>query len=108
MSHNHYVVLTTCPNAETAGAIADAVVDQGLAACVNIVGGLRSVYLWQGARESAEEHLLIIKTTQAAYPTLEQAITALHPYELPEIIAVPLAAGLSGYLDWITAACTRS
>ncbi len=108
MNHNHYVVLTTCPNADTAGAIADALVEQGHAACVNIVGGLRSIYMWKGARESAEEYLLIIKTTQSAYPALEQAIVALHPYELPEIIAVPMAAGLPGYLDWITTACARS
>ncbi len=107
MNQSHYVVFTTCPDAACASAIAAAVVEQGHAACVNILGGLRSVYLWKGARESAEEHLLIIKTTRAAYPALEQAIAALHPYELPEIIAVPLAAGLPGYLDWITTACAR-
>lgn len=108
MNHSHCVVFTTCPDPATAGAIAEAVVEQGHAACVNILGGLRSVYMWKGARESAEEHLLIIKTTRAAYPALERAIQALHPYELPEIIAVPMAAGLPGYLDWITAACARS
>ena len=108
MNHSHCIVLTSCPNADTAGAIADALVEQGYAACVNIVGGLRSIYMWKGARESTEEYLLIIKTTQSAYPALEQAIVALHPYELPEIIAVPMAAGLPGYLDWITAACARS
>lgn len=103
MSDHHFLVLTTCPDANTAEAIADALVEQGLAACVNIVTGLRSVYVWQGARENADELLLLIKTTRAAYPALEQAITALHPYELPEIIAVPLAAGSAGYLDWISA-----
>src|SRR3569623_316959 len=103
MSDHHFLVLTTCPDANTAAAIAAALGEQGVAACVNIVTGLRSVYVWQGARENADELLLLIKTTRAAYPALEQAITALHPYELPEIIAVPLAAGSAGYLDWISA-----
>lgn len=103
MDDRHYLVLSTCPDAATAAAIADALVDGGHAACVNILPGLRSVYKWQGVRESADEHLLLIKTTGAAYPALEQAITALHPYELPEIIAVPLAAGSPGYLQWISA-----
>jgi periplasmic divalent cation tolerance protein len=76
-------------------------IERKLAACVNILPGLRSIYMWKGVRESAEEQLLIIKTTTAAYPILEQAILELHPYELPEIIAVPLVAGLPGYLAWV-------
>lgn len=107
MNASHYLVLTTCPDSQTAEAIADALVDQGHAACVNIIQGLRSVYMWKGLRENTEEHLLLIKTTCGAYPALEQSIKALHPYELPEIIAVPLAAGLAGYLDWISD-CVRS
>lgn len=103
MSHHHYLVLTTCPDAATAQLIANTVVEQGHAACVNIVQGVQSIYMWKGVRESAQEQLLLIKTTEFAYPALQQAIRALHPYELPEIIAVPLAAGLSGYLDWISA-----
>lgn len=103
MNDRHCLVLTTCPDTASAQIIADAVVEEGLAACVNIVPGLRSIYMWKGVRESTEEQLLLIKTTRAAYPELEQAIRALHPYELPEIIAVPLAAGLPGYLDWISA-----
>src|SRR3569623_1384712 len=103
MNARHCLVLTSCPDAATAQHIADAVVEQGLAACVNIIPGLRSVYMWKGALESAEEQLLLIKTTQAAYPALEQAIRTLHPFELTEIIAVPLAAGLPDYFDWFSA-----
>lgn len=103
MSHRHYLVLTTCPDAATAQLIAHTVVEQGHAACVNIVQGVQSIYMWKDARESAQEQLLLIKTTELAYPALQETIRALHPYELPEIIAVPLAAGLSGYLDWISA-----
>src|SRR3569832_2002521 len=103
MNDRHCLVLTTSPDAATAQHIADAVVEQGRAASVNIIPGLRSVYMWKGALESAEEQLQLIKTTQAAYPALEQAIRTLHPYELPEIFAVPLSAGLPDYLDWISA-----
>lgn len=103
MNDSHLLVFTTCPASQSTETIANALVEQGHAACVNIIQGLRSVYMWEGLRETAEEHLLLIKTTRDAYPALEQAIKALHPYELPEIIAVPLAAGLPGYLDWISA-----
>lgn len=97
----HLLILCTCPDQATAQNIASQLVDQALAACVNILPGLTSVYQWQGKREMTQEHLLLIKTTDAAYPALEQAITELHPYELPEIIAVPITQGLNGYLQWI-------
>ncbi len=100
-STSHLLILCTCPDQATAQNIADQLVDQALAACVNILPGLTSVYQWQGKREIAQEHLLLIKTTDTAYPALEQAITELHPYELPEVIAVPIAQGLNGYLQWI-------
>ncbi len=95
------LVFCTCPDHDTALRIAKALVDQQLAACVNVVPGLTSVYRWQGQRETAQEVLLLIKTRQAVYPELEAALLALHPYELPEIIAVPIAAGLPAYLSWI-------
>jgi periplasmic divalent cation tolerance protein len=101
MNHDCCVVLNTCPDANSAEKIAGELIERKLAACVNILPGLRSIYMWKGVRESAEEQLLIIKTTTAAYPILEQAILELHPYELPEIIAVPLVAGLPDYLAWI-------
>ncbi len=97
----YLLILCTCPDQATAQNIANQLVDQALAACVNILPGLTSVYQWQGKREISQEHLLLIKTTDAAYPALERAITALHPYELPEVIAVPIAQGLTGYLQWI-------
>jgi len=101
MNHDCCVVLNTCPDANSAEKIARALIERKLAACVNILPGLRSVYTWKGVYKSAEEQLLIIKTTTAAYSALEQAILELHPYELPEIITVPLVAGLPAYLAWI-------
>jgi periplasmic divalent cation tolerance protein len=101
MSFQPLLVYCTCPDHDTALRIAQALVDQHLAACVNVVPGLTSVYRWQGQRETALEVLLLIKTQQAVYPELEAALLALHPYELPEIIAVPIEAGLPAYLSWI-------
>jgi periplasmic divalent cation tolerance protein len=84
-----------------AESIANQVVRSGLAACVNIVPGLKSVYLWKGAVEADDELLLLIKTTEARYQELEDTIREAHPYELPEIVCVPILAGLPGYLQWI-------
>jgi len=100
-TEDRLLVYCTCPDETTAQRLADALVDEGLAACVNILPGLQSVYRWAGKRENAQEHLLIIKTLRAAYPQLENAIVRLHPYELPEVIAVPITQGLKGYLAWI-------
>jgi periplasmic divalent cation tolerance protein len=100
-STTHLLILCTCPDMDTAHNIANQLVDRALAACVNILPGLTSVYQWQGKRETAQECLLLIKTTNAAYPALELAITELHSYELPEVIAVPIGQGLEGYLRWI-------
>lgn len=96
------VVLTNVPDVAVAQRIARALVTQRLAACVNIVPGVQSVYQWQGAVEEAGEISLLIKTTPARYADVEAAIRALHPYELPEVIALPIAAGLPAYLAWIT------
>ena len=95
------VTLCTCPEKESAEKIARLLVDSGLAACVNILPNLTSVYSWQGQIETAGEHLLLIKSSQAGYQAIETAILSLHPYELPEIIAVPIGQGLPGYLNWI-------
>jgi periplasmic divalent cation tolerance protein len=97
------LVLTNLPDADSAQALATTLVSERLAACVNVLAPCRSVYRWQGAIESAQEVPLLIKTTAARYADLEAAIRAAHPYELPEIIAVPIAHGLPGYLDWVTA-----
>jgi periplasmic divalent cation tolerance protein len=94
------LVLVTCPPA-AADALARALVERKLAACVNRIDGVRSVYRWRGAVESAEECLLLAKTTRARYPQLEAAVRAQHPYELPEIVAVSLTCGLPAYLQWL-------
>lgn len=95
------VVLSTCPDAETAGRIARALVAERLAACVNILPVTESVYRWQGKVESTSEFLMVIKSEKRAYRAIEKHILALHPYELPEVIAVPVADGLAGYLAWL-------
>lgn len=100
------LVLTTLPDAYSAHALAGALVEARLAACVNILAPCRSVYRWQGKTENAEEVPVLIKTTAARYAALEAAIRARHPYELPEIIAVPIDRGLPAYLDWVAAETT--
>ena len=101
MSQEYYVILNTCPDLETAEAIANTLVDEELAACVNIIPGVRSVYLWEGQRTTSQEHLLLIKAMASDYEVIEKTILELHPYELPEIIAVSISAGLPEYLDWL-------
>jgi periplasmic divalent cation tolerance protein len=106
MASDYCVIVTTCPDAASAENIARTLLERKLAACINILPGVKSFYTWKGVCESDEEHLLLIKTLFSAYPAVEQAIPELHPYELPEIIAVPIAAGLPGYLTWITQSIT--
>lgn len=95
------LVLTNLPDRESALKLAQALVDERLAACVNVLGGGTSVYRWQGAVEHAEEVPVLIKTCAARYAQVEAAIVKLHPYELPEVIAVPVAQGLPEYLAWV-------
>ena len=102
MTDDPQIVLCTVPDESVAQQIASALVDERLAACVNIVAGITSVYRWQGAVERAAELLLIIKTNAAVYPRLQDRVRVLHPYELPEIIAVSPAGGLPDYFAWIT------
>ncbi len=102
---DHQIVLCTCPDRASAETIATAVVERGQAACVNIIPDLTSIYKWQGKLESASELLLVIKSTPSAYNQLQQTIQSLHPYELPEIIAVPIEAGFPPYLNWIDDNC---
>ncbi|MBK8338426.1 MAG: divalent-cation tolerance protein CutA [Sterolibacteriaceae bacterium] len=101
------LVISNLPDRAAAESLAHALVERRLAACVNILTPCRSVYRWQGAVEQADEVPLLIKTTRARYAELEAALGALHPYEVPEIIALPLAAGLPAYLDWVGAECAR-
>jgi periplasmic divalent cation tolerance protein len=97
------LVITTLPDADSAHALAHALVEQRLAACVNVLAPCRSVYRWQGKVEDAEEVPLLIKTNAARYAALEAAIRAAHPYELPEIVAVRIDKGLPAYLAWVAA-----
>lgn len=97
----HLLVLVTVPSVAEGERIGRALVEGRHAACVNVVPGLRSIYRWQGAVERAEEALLLAKTTREAFDGAAAAVRALHPYSLPEIIALPLAAGLAAYLAWI-------
>jgi len=96
-----YLVITNLPDRDSAAKLAQALVEQRLAACVNILSPCRSFYRWKGKTEAAEEFPLLIKTTRERYAALETAIRAGHPYELPEIIAVPVKAGLPAYLEWV-------
>lgn len=93
--------LCTCPDAEIADRIADALVDARLAACVQILPGATSVYRWQGKVERADETLLLIKSTRERFDALTARIAALHPYDVPEVIATDISGGLPAYLDWI-------
>jgi periplasmic divalent cation tolerance protein len=95
------LVLTNLPDRAAAERIADSLVTDGVAACVNILAECASIYRWQGKVEHASEVPLLIKTSRAAYPQLESALRKLHPYELPEIIALPVSAGLPEYLNWV-------
>jgi len=95
------VVFVTAPNTEVAAAIAHAVVGEKLAACVNIVPGLRSIYTWQGKPCDDAEVLCIVKTRRALFPALRDRVAALHPYEVPEIIALPISDGSAPYLAWL-------
>lgn len=95
------LVLTNLPDRAAAERLAERLIVERVAACVNVLAPCRSVYRWQGAIERAEEHPLLIKTTAERYDALEQAIRAAHPYELPEVIAVPIERGLAPYLDWV-------
>ena len=97
------LVLTNLPDRAAAERLAALLIEQRLAACVNILAPCRSVYRWKGVVQRDEEHPMLIKTTAERYPALEKALREGHPYELPEIIAVPIERGLPAYLDWVAA-----
>lgn len=97
------VVLCTLPSPEVAAEVARAVVGERLAACVNLVPAVRSIYRWEGAVEDATETLAIIKTTAEGYAALAARVTELHPYAVPELLALPVAAGHAPYLAWVAA-----
>lgn len=101
------VIFTTCGSEETALTIAAAVVDQGYAACVNILPGLKSYYYYQGGTHLDEEVMLIIKTTREQFEAVSQTISELHTYEVPEILMFPVEAGSAPFLQWIQQSVAR-
>lgn len=101
----HVVVYVTCGSQQEASRIAHDLVEQGLIACANLVPGITSVYRWQGTVHNDPEVLLIAKTRRDLFAALSRRVKELHSYDLPEIIALPLEAGLPGYLQWIDDAC---
>lgn len=101
MNSEYFVVLTTCPDETTAEILARRLVEERLAACVNRVAGLRSTYWWEGKVQEDPEVLLIAKTSAGRVATLSARIQELHPYELPEVIALPVALGAERYLAWL-------
>ncbi len=101
-------VMTTTDSREAAQRIGRLLVERRLAACVQLIGPMTSIYRWEGTVEEAEEWLCLVKTTQARYLEVERAIKAAHSYETPEILAVPVAAGSPDYLAWLRAAVEES
>ena len=96
------LVLCTFPDPAFAKNIAERLVNEKLAACVNVITGVQSIFRWQGKIDNANENILVIKTKDNLYNELEERIKELHPYELPEIIAVPIERGLTEYLNWVS------
>jgi len=97
----YLIVLNTCPDEVTAQKIAKYLVEHHLAACVNILPKATSIYSWQGEIQTEQEVVLFIKTHSERYAALEQALETQHPYDVPEIVAIPIQQGLDTYLDWI-------
>jgi periplasmic divalent cation tolerance protein len=102
MNPQAIVVLCACPDASVAERLARALVEERLAACVNRLDGVHSTYVWEDAVHDEPEVLLLIKTSAARLESVELRIKALHPYELPEIIALPIVGGSTAYLEWVT------
>ena len=99
--HQMLLIFSTCPDQQTADHIAETLISERLAACVNILPGATSVYEWKGKIERDQEWVLLIKSRRACFARLQQRLIELHPYELPEVIGVPVTEGLSGYLEWV-------
>jgi uncharacterized protein involved in tolerance to divalent cations len=98
---NKRIVLVTCPSAALARKVARAVVQRRLAACVNVVSSVESVYTWKGKLETAREYLLVIKTTAKRLAALEKEVKRLHSYDVPEFVALPITEGSKEYLSWL-------
>ena len=101
-TNDQIVVLMTAPNAEEATRIAEMLVERTLAACVQILPPITSIYVWKGEVQRESEILLVAKSTRAKFDDLEEAVRAIHSYETPEIIALPIVAGSQSYLSWLS------
>ena len=97
------VLLVTTPSADVAAAIARTLVEEGLAACGNVVPGIRSIYRWEGKVQEDAEALLVIKTERRLVPELKLRLGELHPYQVPELLVLPVEDGLPAYLEWVSA-----
>lgn len=95
------IVLTTFPDIDTARQVATKLVEEQVAACVNLLGPAESIYRWQGSIETAREIPAFLKTTRTGFAKLEEALRRLHPYEVPELLAIPVEGGSRAYLDWL-------
>lgn len=95
------VCLCTCPDVDSARTLSRSLVEARLAACVQLLPGIESIYRWDGRVDTASEVLLVIKTTQPCFDRLQARLVALHPYEVPELVALPAVAGLPAYLHWV-------
>ncbi len=100
------VVLTTLPNTDEAKAFVRRLVEQRVVACGTVLGGATSVYRWQGAIEEAEEAQVVLKTRRDRWEALQAAVLAAHPYDVPELLALPVETGLGAYLAWVAAEAT--
>ncbi len=105
MQEDVLLVISTFPNAETAEQIANELIDAKLAACVNILPAIKSIYRWQGKVENAVETIAFLKTTTRHLPDLKAKLRASHPYDVPEIICLPIVDGLPEYLQWVRECC---
>jgi periplasmic divalent cation tolerance protein len=103
----YVVVLVTAASAEEGARLGRTLVEERLAACANVIGPIRSIYRWQGAVEEADEHLLLLKARGAEVAALEARVRALHSYDVPEVIALPVTAGSAQYLAWLADATAR-
>lgn len=99
-----FVILSTCPDAAAGEAIGRALVEGAFAACVNVMPGLRSIYRWNDTLQTDEEALMIVKTSGARLAAACEQLVALHPYEVPEVVALPIADGHHPYLSWVASA----
>lgn len=102
---SYLIVLTTMPDEDSAQRLANGLVENSMAACVNILPEMQSIYTWKGERQQGSEHQLIIKTRADQYESVEKWIKNEHPYELPEILAIPIQNGLNEYLAWVNENC---